>query len=644
MNSLPSRILAAALSILASVLPLSAEGAGKPSTNKSEAVAPAASIATTNEIVAGEPLVRLLVSKGILTRTEAEGLAGIPSLEMRDRLLLLLQRKGVLSAQDVSSLNAAPPAATTSEGTDPVIATPAIEPDLNAESAAASVEAAAQAPPHPKPGGPVAAVAPLRVLPISPPKREGIIPAFSIGKVRVAPYGFFKASVIYDSSSPYGNDFPLPGFIGDINAPDSLPEFHVKARYLRLGSNFEWPDISSNLVLTGKFEYDFEGDFTRVANRNLSSVRSSEASLRLAYARLDWKASDTTTLNFLAGQDWTPFSSTTLPSLFETTGIGGLDYGTLWERAPQFRFGLNHKLAGSLQIEPDVAVVLPAYGNNPSNVADQLGFGERQGADSGRPEVQARLVAQFQLDHAANVAPAQIIISGVQSERSAVVLASAVPGPTAANPTAFNFKPFFPSGARIHSDRYGWTTEVQLPTRLATLTAKYYNGKDLRFYFGGLLLSEFNNTIGLTSTATTTSIDGSSTLAFGLRNGVPVVANQLGPRSQGGFVNVGLPLSRWANADPNGRNNGWVMYLHYGYDQVLARDVRRLGGGRQKADLFADTLQYKVNNWVSFVLEESLYRTRAIPLTSTGAFPLFEGRAMREWKDVRSELGTVFTF
>lgn len=86
------------------------------------------------------------------------------------------------------------------------------------------------------------------------------------------------------------------------------------------------------------------------------------------------------------------------------------------------------------------------------------------------------------------------------------------------------------------------------------------------------------------------------------------------------------------------------MYLHYGMDQVFARDVRRLGGGRAKSDVMSGQLQYKLNNWVSFVAEESLYRTRAIPLNSTGNFPLFQGRPSRELNDFRSEVGTQFTF
>jgi hypothetical protein len=85
------------------------------------------------------------------------------------------------------------------------------------------------------------------------------------------------------------------------------------------------------------------------------------------------------------------------------------------------------------------------------------------------------------------------------------------------------------------------------------------------------------------------------------------------------------------------------LYAHYGFDEALARDVRRAGGGRQKSDVGAGTLQYKLNNFVTFVLEESLYRTRALP-NAAGVFPSFDGRPTREWKDFRSEIGPIFSF
>ena len=57
--------------------------------------------------------------------------------------------------------------------------------------------------------------------------------------------------------------------------PTNDPEFHLKARSSRIGANFEWPDISPKVTLTGSIEGDFEGNFSEVDNRDVSSIRSS---------------------------------------------------------------------------------------------------------------------------------------------------------------------------------------------------------------------------------------------------------------------------------------------------------------------------------------------------------------------------------
>src|SRR4030081_4095470 len=122
----------------------------------------------------------------------------------------------------------------------------------------------------------IAAIAPVRLLGIDTPKREGLVPDIKLGTgARLKLYGIFKTSIIHDSSSPQGNDFPLPLLAGD-TGPNSSPEFHLRVRGLRLGANFEWLDPAPKMVITGKIEFDFEGNFTRVNNRNISSIRSSQ--------------------------------------------------------------------------------------------------------------------------------------------------------------------------------------------------------------------------------------------------------------------------------------------------------------------------------------------------------------------------------
>ncbi len=213
------------------------------------------------------------------------------------------------------------------------------------------------------------------------------------------------------------------------------------------------------------------------------------------------------------------------------------------------------------------------------------------------------------------------------------------------------------SGARTSSSRHGFTGEIQLPTRYATLIAKYWNGDDLRFYFGGNFASTYNDVAGLFTrnaagacvggTTAGLSVDGSSSVAFGFTDPLcaissAVVAPQRPVRAQGGFINVGFPLGRIFGANPEGRNAGWQLYLHYGFDNARTRDIKRTTIKTNKGDLAAGTLVYKLNSWVSFVFEESLYRGRvANPSLTTN---LFRGIPARSARDLRSEFGTIFSF
>jgi hypothetical protein len=606
--------LALAVSLLASTL---AHAQASSDSAKTPAADPSPSVA--------DPLVRVLMAKGLLTAEEGRSVsvAATPA-EQRDRLASLLRDKGLISAAEYEAVRPVVPAATpppaeraadTSGARKPDGARPAQNP-----AAAPSV---------------IAAVAPTRLLQVDPPKREGLIPDLKLGTgARVKFYGIFKTSIIHDSSSPQGNDFPLPLLAAD-TGPTGSPEFHIRARGLRLGANFEWLDPAPKTTITGRFEFDFEGDFTRANNRNISSIRSSQPSIRLAWVRIDRRLTENTTGFALFGQDWTPFASSTQPNMIENTNFGGLGYGAPYTRAPQARFGLNYNAGGARawKFQPEFAFVLPAFGDLPANVADQIGFGERQGADSQRPGVEGRFVTQWQLDRAAGVVPAQFVVSFEHQTRRAIVTAANVPAA---------FRSAFPSGAEVESDSDGLTAELQLPTRFLTVVSKYYNGSDLRFFFAGQLLSNFNDTAGLTGTANATSIDGASTVVFGLRDGVPTVAPQRPVRAQGGFVQFGLPLSRIFDADPKGRNAGWTAYLYYGYDQATARDARRFGARGARSDLFSSNVQYKLNSFTTFAYEQGYYRTRAA--NRVGLLPLFRGIPSYTTHNVHSEFATIFTF
>jgi len=186
------------------------------------------------------PLVRVLQAKGILTADEVAQLSQASSAsDANQRLAKLLLIKGVISQADYDQSVAVPGMmnASSTAVTAPIAIAAVYRVPINNGANLESMQAKPAAQAAPSAPAVIPAVAPLRPLPVDTPKREGISPDLKLGNnIRFRPYGFFKATAIYDTSSPYGNDFPLPGFIGDTNGPDKISEFHVKARFLRIVS------------------------------------------------------------------------------------------------------------------------------------------------------------------------------------------------------------------------------------------------------------------------------------------------------------------------------------------------------------------------------------------------------------------------
>jgi hypothetical protein len=403
--------------------------------------------------------------------------------------------------------------------------------------------------------GTIPAVAPVRVLPIGLPRDpKGIIPDIKLGSgAMLNIYGFLKASAVYDTSNSgsttfNNNDFPLPLLLGDTGP--QADQFRIKARSTRAGVNFYYPINGPNLTLTGKMEFDWEGDYTVVNNRNISSVRSSQLSLRQAWMRLDTKLGSVPWFAEF-GQDWTLLGSSTVMDLFETTGFA-VGFGNFYERVPQFKTGLQFT-AGRLKIEPEFAIVLGALGdsglNNSVNNAllgsvSGVAAGEQEqgregailGSASGQPGVQGRLVFDFPLNRGWKGVPnAEIIFSGGHTEGTYIVPLSNIPfsgvytvnaagvvtpvltTPTAANTinpslsvgaptgvtvtcsgtapaTGFSVRCYYPNGVDMNVPSNAFSAEIQLPTPWVTLVSKYYRGGDMRFMFGGILTSAYRAT------------------------------------------------------------------------------------------------------------------------------------------------------
>jgi hypothetical protein len=585
----------------------------------------------------------------------------------------------IANAASAEASPAAPSPTLTSTTVDANVSTSSPDPDPAPQAGAAPMGA----PPPVPPPAVVPAVAPVRVLLFDPPRKDGLVPAFKAGAVRVTPYGFIKATAAHDSSAPDGDDFPFIGLFANTatgttnTGPTKDPEFHIKARGSRLGANFEWPDASPRLTFTGKVEADFEGNFSVVDNRNVSSIRSNAFQLRLAWVRMDYAASDSTDFYFEGGQDWTVFGSSALPNLLETTFLAAY-YGDVYERSPQMMVGWVQRLAGSLKISPAFAIMMPSTAQVEKSaantfttvgavngLADQLGQGEREGADADRPEYEGRLALQFRLDKAPGVAPAQLIWSGFRSRRTSIVTSNAMtvaggllPATCTGTPAEValcaSYAAALPTGYTASSKEWGNQFALQLPTRWFTLVASAYKGGDLRFMFGGQTNSFNTDLAGLNSSIKFETMDGLGNAAVACRvtpdpvTGCPAVDVEVAPerpiRAFGGFINLGLPLSRWFNANPQGHNAGWQLYLHAGKDQMVHHDIstETLSGSNAllMGKIFAASLYYKVNPWCIFAIEQSTYATR---LKNHENYTI-AGSLSNEWQDHRTEFGPVFTF
>ncbi len=651
-----------------------------------------------NQTHNNSPLAVLLQSKGILSSSEVASINQASSPAEADaRLAQILVEKGLISSQEYKS------AVVTPVSNEPMAAhlSNAV---LQTQNPPQTGQTPTGTPPTPERPG-IAAVAPLRVLPIDAPKQGGMIPDIRLGSgANMKLYGFYKASAISDTASSGGatfgsQDWPLPLLLGDTSAatPDHNPQVHLKARSFRIGMQTEWVPKNSGFTITGRVEGDFEGDYTDVSNRNISSVRSNQFSLRLAWMRLDHTVGG---LPWFAefGQDWSLLGSSTLPALFETTGLG-VGMGSLYERIPQFKTGIQFH-AGDLKIQPEIALVLSSQGSSALTTDQHLRFGDAVGAQSDQPGVEARIVFQKPLSHNwRGVAPAQLIFSGHHSRMQELIPHAAqvvnetstscvlLPCPITVfnNPAVANIgftttttivgasncgeasgsctlEQLFPVGVHAGNAQNIYTAEIQLPTPWVTFDAKFYRGNDMRFFFGGQLNDVYSNLLGTFEVGNGVSESGRAIL-FGCAGGTtagqptatincqgtPVVPAKLqAVGGSGGFAEMSFPLSRIFHANPEGTNAGWVFHLQYGTDRANYADAQH-GNHLGRTDLDTAALTYRLNKWVSFVHEASYIVTFTANNHEAGGvivpeYLQFGPTVTRQAHNWRNEFGPIFTF
>jgi hypothetical protein len=662
--------------------------------------------------VHNNPLIELLQAKGIISPQEAAAVnQATTAEEANNRLAKLLIDKGVISEKEYNA-TVTPAADKPSDATlTPVAVKPKAEPSATARlfkavytpqpvlaSNAYQTTQTAVAAPVAKEPPIIPAVAPLRVLPIDLPKQGGLIPDIRLGSgANMKIYGFYKASAVSDTASSGGptfgsQDWPLPLLIGGDTGPTADPQVHIKARSFRIGAQTEWVPKGSDFTLTGRVEADFEGDYTDVNNRNISSARSNQFALRVAWARLDHKIGG---LPWFVqfGQDWS-LISTTLPSLFETTGLA-IGMGALWERMPMFKTGVQFH-AGDFKVQPEFAIVLPVAGSAGLATDQRLRFGDRAGSESNQPGLEARVVFQFPLSHKwKGVAPAQLIFSGHHA-RINEIIPHAAQLPTSVTCTVLpctvsvftsatapnvgfttttnilnasncggascNLEQLFPRGTQDGNPQNVYTGEIQLPTPWVTFVAKFYRGSDMRFFFAGQLNDVFSNLHGLFNVGNGVSESGRA-ITFGCAGGTtvgqpantvdcqgtPVQAAKLQPvGGNGGFAELSFPLSRIFHATPEGLNSGWILHVSYSTDRANYADAQ-FGNHLGRTDLDTVSLTYRLNKWVTFVHEGSYIATftannHAANGAITPARLPFMGLTTRQAHNWRNEFGPVFTF
>jgi len=651
-------------------------------------------------------MVQVFVAKGYLTPEEAARIAQAPNqAEANDRMLKVFLAKGMLTQEEFNAASgeAAVPAAENG-------ANGAVMRNISAgagSSAALPSPGASSADPDGQSREPavIPAIAPPRPLPINIPRDpKGIIPDIKLGGgAMLNVYGFLKATAIYDTTNSGGavnggNDFPLPLLLntgGLDTGPNSGSQFKIKARSSRVGANFFWPISGPDITLTGKLEFDFEGDYTVVNNRNVSSARSSQPSIRHAWMRMDAKLG---TVPWFAefGQDWTLVGTSIGFDLIETTQNGNF-FGAINERLPQFKTGLQFH-AGELKIQPEFAITWANFGDSnfvntstasvlgsagviPTGQQEQNREGSILGSSGGQPGVQGRIVFDFPINKNWKGVPnAEIIFSGGHAVAEEVVPIGSIPTtgvpaltvatgatPTGLNATAcsgvapaagFSVRCYYPTGLTMRIPQNIGTVGFQLPTPWFTLWANYFRGGDLRFFFAGVLNSAFVDMQGgapitipgpttlVTTTGTTNipqsvfSISGDP-ITFLNASGSAVAARYRPIRGQGGFVELGIPLSRIFGANPEGRNAGWRFFVAYGTDSAFSRDVIRSGGNNLgRTDYVPVSLRYKINRWAEIVNELTWYDTR----TADSKTALFRGLPAHVNHDIRNEFGTIFTF
>ena len=284
-----------------------------------------------------DPLLDMLVHKGVIAKGEADHIAASPPDQQRGMLALLLERKGVLTPQDIRGLGVAAtaptvPAAPALPAAIPTAAVPPVAPPQQSVRRASLADRASAANPRQS----------ANDAPYTDVERREAPLSFRIGGAEFTPGGFMDFATIFRSTNtgnPGGTNFFAIPFSNTVAG--HLTETRFSAQNSQL--NLKMQDrMGSNAVLAF-VSLDFLGnDAANVfvsSNSHTVRIREGWADVR----RGDWE--------LLAGQVWglqTPNRSgvNTFDSTIFTTYNEDFNYqvGLPWTRAPALR-GIYHPSA-----------------------------------------------------------------------------------------------------------------------------------------------------------------------------------------------------------------------------------------------------------------------------------------------------------
>ena len=275
-------------------------------------------------------LSRILVEKGVITRSDLARLNSALPEDRMDILVAMLRDKNVLNGEEIARIRGNPeqPVRGVNAILVPAVYSPAIPTaPAEAQPAQRTVETAPSAPP--------------------------VVTASKFGATF---YGTLLLNAFYDTALTNIEDVPLLTAKQGSDALGNDKSFGMTARQSRVGMRFQGP-VVMGAKTSGQVEADFFGGKSALPN----GVSFDLFRLRIALGRLDWS-----NVSLVAGQDWSIFAPLNPTSLASYAIPALAASGNPWIRAPQIRFETRHSFSDRAKLQWQIAASDPDVGDYPT--------------------------------------------------------------------------------------------------------------------------------------------------------------------------------------------------------------------------------------------------------------------------------------